>query len=348
MVKTKFVAYPILFTPIFKEKVWGGRNLETLFDKNLPKGKLIGESWEVSDRPGDSCKIRNGVYRGKDIHFLFENHKKELLDNTKFSRFPLLIKFIDSQDDLSVQVHPDDEYANKNESGEWGKTECWYVIDAKKNARIVYGLKEVKNKSELKKIVKEGKLRNHLNYVNVRKGDFIFMPAGTVHALLKGVVVAEIQQSSDLTYRLYDWDRKITDGLRPLHINQAIDVTNLKRKLPKIINTKSKIYREQFETVSYKLVDCKYFTVEKLFLKDELIFKGNSKFQIYTIISGEGKILYDCVASVHLNDELAKQDRKANQKTVFVKKGYNVIIPASLKNFRIVPQPKIEMLFTTF
>jgi mannose-6-phosphate isomerase len=339
MVKTKFVAYPILLTPIFKEKVWGGRNLETLFDKNLPKGKLIGESWEVSDRPGDSCKIRNGVYRGKDIHFLFKNYNKELLSNTKFDRFPLLIKFIDSQADLSVQVHPDDAYANKNEKGEWGKTECWYVIDAKKNARIVYGLKEVKNKSELKKIVQEGKLRNHLNYVSVRKGDFISMPAGTVHALLKDVVVAEIQQSSDLTYRLYDWDRKIIDGSRPLHINQAIDVTNLKRKLPKTVNSKSED--------CIKLIDCKYFTVEKLFLKDELIFKGNSKFQIYTIISGEGKILYDCVASVHLNDELAKQDRKANQKTVFVKKGYNVIIPASLKNFRIVPQPKIEMLFTT-
>jgi len=340
MVKTKFVAYPILFTPIFKEKVWGGRNLETLFDKNLPKGKLIGESWEVSDRPGDSCKIRNGVYRGKDIHFLFENHKKELLDNTKFSRFPLLIKFIDSQDDLSVQVHPNDEYTNKNEKGEWGKTECWYVIDSKKNARIVYGLKEVKNKSELKKIVKEGKLRNHLNYVNVRKGDFISMPAGTVHALLNGVVVAEIQQSSDLTYRLYDWDRKITDGSRPLHINQAIDVTNLKRKLPKTVNSKSEDY--------IKLIDCKYFTVEKLFLKDELIFKGNSKFQIYTIISGEGKILYDSIVSVDLKSELVKQEERSLQKAVYVKKGDNAIIPASLKNFRIVPQPKIEMLFTTF
>lgn len=165
------------------------------------------------------------------------------------------------------------------------------------------------------------------------------MPAGTVHALLKGVVIAEIQQSSDLTYRLYDWDRKNIDGSRPLHINQAIDVTNLKRELPRIVNTKSDDY--------IKLINCKYFTVEKLFLKDELIFKGNNKFQVYTIVSGEGEILYDCVAFVDLNSELAKKDEKSFQKTVFVKKGDNVIIPVSLKNFRIVPEPKIEMLLTT-
>ncbi len=339
MSKAKFNPYPILLNPIYKEKVWGGRKLEFLMNKKLPKGKLIGESWEVSDRPGDICKIRNGLYKGKDLHFLFANYKKELLGDTKYKKFPLLIKFIDSEDDLSVQVHPDDNYALKNEKGDSGKTECWYVIDAKKGARIIYGLKNIKNKKKLRKIIRENRLKRYLNYENVTKGDFIYNPAGTVHAILKGIVIAEIQQSSDLTYRLYDWDRNNEDNSRLLHIEKSIDVINLRRKLPKIINVKSEDY--------IRLAKCKYFTVDKLILKDKLIFKSNNRFQIYTIISGEGKIRYSKSSisrSVFDSDNLMR--KKGDIGEVVIKKGDNVIIPASLKHFEISPIKKLEMLIT--
>jgi len=338
MTKSNFVAYPILLKPIFKEKVWGGRNLEILLHKNLPKEKRIGESWEVSDRPGDSCKIKNGTYKGKDLRFLFKYYKKELLGDIKFGRFPLLIKFIDSQDDLSVQVHPDETYAYKNENGEWGKTECWYVVEAKKDAKIIYGLKGIKNKNEFKKIIQENKLRRHLNYVPVRKGDFIFMPAGTVHALLKGIVVAEIQQSSDVTYRLYDWDRKNTDSSRPLHIKYAIDATNLKRKNPKIMNAKSK--------KSMKLIECKYFTVKKLFLNTEFILNKNTRFQIYTILSGCAKIQYQNSCGDGSRTAPTKSSSESI-KNVIIKKGDNILIPVVLQKFRIIPNHNVEMLITT-
>lgn len=218
--------YPLHFKPEFKERVWGGRALER-FGFDVPQG-AIGEGWMIADHPNGVSHVTNGALAGKgldEIRGLFGDTwfgSKGVISSN--GRFPLLIKLLDCNDDLSVQVHPNDHY-ERLPAGELGKTEMWYVLDAKPGAKIIYGLEQGVDRASLAKAIEEGRIMDCLQEVNVQAGDTFYIPAGTVHALCAGVLVAEIQQNSDTTYRLYDYNRPGLDGKpRELHIEDSLDV----------------------------------------------------------------------------------------------------------------------------
>jgi Phosphomannose isomerase len=218
--------YPLKFAPEFKERVWGGRALER-FGLTPPEG-AIGEGWMIADHPNGTTRVVNGPLAGKGLDEIRETFGREWFGTRGFSerngRFPLLVKLLDCNDDLSVQVHPTDEFEGLPE-GELGKTEMWYVLDAKPGAKIIYGLKEGVGRAELEAAIAEGRIMECLQEVPVEAGDAFYIPAGTVHALCAGVVAAEIQQNSDTTYRLYDYNRPGLDGkLRELHIEDSLNV----------------------------------------------------------------------------------------------------------------------------
>jgi mannose-6-phosphate isomerase len=215
--------YPLTFRPIFKERVWGGRELERLYHKPLPPGVPIGESWEISDRPGDASVITNGTLAGKDLRWLMENHAADLLGKAKppSGRFPLLIKILDAQDKLSLQVHPPPVKAA--ELGGEPKTELWYVAEAAPGAELYVGLKRGVTRAKFEQRIKAGTVAECFHRVSVRPGDAMFLPSGRVHALGAGLVIFEIQQNSDTTYRVFDWNRLGLDGKpRELHIPQSL------------------------------------------------------------------------------------------------------------------------------
>ncbi|MFB6364348.1 type I phosphomannose isomerase catalytic subunit [Paenibacillus elgii] len=218
--------YPLQCKPEFKERVWGGRALEQ-FGLELPEGK-IGEGWMIGDHPNGTTTVANGELAGMGLDQIREQYGSEFFGSKGFSekngRFPLLIKLLDCQDDLSVQVHPNDHY-ERLPQGELGKTEMWYILDAKPDAKIIYGLKDGVTREQLAEAIEQNRILDCLNEVTAEAGDSFYIPAGTVHALGAGVLVAEIQQNSDSTYRLYDYDRLGLDGKpRELHIEDSLNV----------------------------------------------------------------------------------------------------------------------------
>ncbi len=214
--------YPLVFRPSFKERIWGGTKLKKILNCTRWEGN-IGEAWVASDHPNGKSVIANGKFTGKTLSDLLQICP-EWFSGSYVSNFPLLVKLLDSNDELSVQVHPDDEYAIRNEDGESGKTECWYIIESEPGAEIVFGHK-AKNKKEFIKLSNEDKWNELLVRVPVKPGDFFFIPSGTVHALGKGIVLLEVQQNSDITYRIYDYNRVGLDGKkRDLHFGHALNV----------------------------------------------------------------------------------------------------------------------------
>lgn len=217
--------YPLTFEPIFQERIWGGRRLEELFGKALPAGVPIGESWELSDLPHGQSVVANGPLAGRTLHTLMEQFGSEITGNHDFiGPFPLLIKFLDAEDVLSVQVHPDAEACRKMGKGE-PKTECWYIIAAAPGAAIYNGLKRGVTREAFEQAVRSGTCANLLNRVPVEVGQCHFLPSGMCHAVGEGLVIAEIQQPSDTTYRVFDWNRTDANtGLpRQLHIEDALE-----------------------------------------------------------------------------------------------------------------------------
>ena len=215
--------YPLTFHPIFKERVWGGRNLARLYHKPLPPDVPVGESWEISDRPGDASVVAEGPLAGKDLHWLMENHRPELLGATPpaHGRFPLLIKILDAQEILSLQVHPPADKAAA--LGGEPKTEMWYIADAAPDAMLYAGLKRGATRAEFERRLQAGTVAECIHRIKVQRGDAIFLPSGRVHALGAGLVLFEIQQNSDTTYRVFDWNRVGLDGKpRALHIQQSL------------------------------------------------------------------------------------------------------------------------------
>jgi len=215
--------YPFVFKPIFKERVWGGRAIERLYGIKLPADVPIGESWEISDRPGDASVIANGPLAGKDLRWLMEHHERELLGNAKSAngRFPLLIKILDAQEKLSLQVHPPAHKAAELK-GE-PKTEAWYIADAAPGAELYVGLKQGVKRAEFEAKIKTGAVAECFHRVPVKAGDTMFLPSGRVHAIGAGLVIFEIQQNSDTTYRVFDWNRVGLDGKpRDLHVEQSL------------------------------------------------------------------------------------------------------------------------------
>lgn len=212
----------IELVPVFKEKIWGGRKLETEFGYEIPAGP-VGECWAISAHPAGDDEIASGEYAGKTLSWLWGEHR-ELFGNCDGDRFPLLVKIIDAKDDLSIQVHPDNDYAAEHEDGSLGKKECWYVLSAEPGQTIVVG-QRAHSREEFAQMVEEGRWSELLNEIPIKAGDFFQIDPGTVHAIKGGTVILESQQSSDVTYRVYDYDRKQDDGtLRPLHMQQALDV----------------------------------------------------------------------------------------------------------------------------
>lgn len=215
--------YPLTFHPLFKERVWGGRRLEQLYHKPLPPGVAIGESWEISDRPGEQSIIANGPLAGQDLHWVMENHAAELLGAAPapHGRFPLLVKILDAQEALSLQVHP--PAAKAATSGGEPKTEMWYVAEAQPGAQLYIGLKRGVTRAEFEQRLQIGSVAECFHRIGVRPGDAMFLPSGRVHALGAGLVIFEIQQNSDTTYRVFDWNRVGRDGQpREVHVTQSL------------------------------------------------------------------------------------------------------------------------------
>ncbi len=315
--------YPLKFHEIFKEKIWGGRRLESYFGKSIPKNKLIGESWEITDHGKDISIVKNGMLKGENLRKLIKNFKKEIIGKdvklSRGGRFPLLFKYIDASQKLSIQVHPDDEYAYLNERDEPGKTEAWYVIWAKPGAQLVCGLKENANRNILKEAIKSKKIENYLNCITINKGDLIFLPPCTVHTIMGDVILAEIQQNSDVTYRIYDWGRIDKYGkLRELHIDKALDVIDFSfirnyKIEPLSINIDGNI-------INYFIV-CEKFAVELCEITNvyELNCDG-SKFYTLSVLKGNGEIFY----------EEESESKSGSINKVNIKKGETVLLPASL------------------
>lgn len=219
--------YPLKFEPILKDKIWGGEKLGSVLDKPIGNSKNCGESWEISGVEGNISVVSEGELKGKNLVELINEFRGELIGNKVYdqfgNKFPLLIKFIDANDDLSIQVHPDDELGMKRHNS-FGKTEMWYVVDAEDGATLISGFNKPTSKEEYLKVFESGNLTDILNREDVENDDVFFLPAGRVHTIGKGLLIAEIQQTSDITYRIYDFDRVDSDGNgRELHVEQAVD-----------------------------------------------------------------------------------------------------------------------------
>lgn len=234
--------YPLVFKPIFKERIWGGQEMASLFGKSLPNGVPIGESWEISDRPGDASVIANGPLAGKDLRWLMENHEVELLGSVSAvgGRFPLLVKILDARQVLSVQVHPPARVAER--MGGEPKTELWYVVKSEDNARLFAGLRRGATRSQMIRKAGEGAIEDCLHSFPVQTGDALFLPSGRLHALGAGLVIFEIQQNSDTTYRVYDWNRVDAEGRpRELHLEKALDCIDFEDVEPRCVESRQEI-----------------------------------------------------------------------------------------------------------
>jgi len=302
--------YPLVFEPILQDRIWGGTKLATDLGKsNLPTD-TTGESWELSDVNSNVSVVANGEYKGQNLTDLLEKYPAEVLGykvHEKFGKdFPLLFKFLDARDDLSIQVHPNDELA-KIRHNSFGKTEMWYVMQADEGARIIVGFKHKSSPEEYLQNLESKSLISILNEVPVKKGDVFFLETGTIHAIGAGIVIAEIQQTSDITYRIYDWDRVDAQGKsRELHVEQALDAMNYN-------TTDTQKHYTTVENKSNVVVDCPYFTTSYLPLKGAAaISKEGSSFTVYICTEGEFTI-------------------EANDEKYSFKKGDTVLIPASLK-----------------
>ena len=277
---------PLFMKPVFQEKIWGGSRLNSVFGFELPSDK-IGEDWAISAHPHGKSVIENGPFKGQTLDQLWQDHQ-ELFGHQSEEVFPLLVKILDAEDDLSVQVHPDDEYG-KHHAGELGKTECWYIIDAAPGAEIIYG-HHAQTKEELAEMIQEGRWDNLLKHVPVRKGDFFFVPSGTMHAIGKGIMILETQQSSDTTYRVYDYDRKDAQGkTRELHIQQSIDVTNVPDHAPELAI--KEIRKGNSAITTY--LQTKFFNVYEWLVKGECSFKAFAPYTLMTVIEGFGYLVVD-------------------------------------------------------
>ncbi len=276
--------YPLTFAPILKERIWGGTKLKTYLNKSIAS-ETTGESWEISTVPGDVSVVNNGALQGKNINQIIELYPEEILGKSVIHRFgiqfPLLFKFIDAKEDLSIQLHPNDELAKKRHNS-FGKTEMWYVMQADEKARLVVGFKNNSNPQEYLEKLAHKEIVSLLAEYPVQKGDVFFLETGTIHAIGAGVVVAEIQQTSDITYRIYDWDRvDATGNGRELHTELALEAINYN-------TTHSKIEYLEAPNQSSPVVNCTYFTTHIIALQDSFLWKkSKDAFTVFMCTNGQ-------------------------------------------------------------
>ncbi len=275
----------ILFLePVFKQMIWGGRQLADQFGYEIP-GDRTGECWAVSAHPNGDCVVREGAYQGKTLSQLWRE-EPGLFGNSDLDRFPLLVKIIDAKDDLSIQVHPDDAYAGENENGSLGKTECWYILDCPEKASLVVG-HNAGSRQELQEMIEQERWGELIREIPVKKGDFIQINPGTVHAIKGGLMILETQQNSDITYRVYDYGR-LTDGKpRQLHVKQSIDVITV--PAPSAADSVKSALALPENTMN-ELISCDYYTVWKLDVAGVMSFEQTHPFLIMSVIEGEGSV----------------------------------------------------------
>ena len=291
--------YPIKFRPQLKENIWGGKRLldikKGLYARSVDKSKVYGESWDISGVKGSISKVANGFLKGNNLQEIIEVYMGELVGDAIFEQFgldfPLLIKNLDCNDTLSVQVHPNDELAEERHNS-FGKTEMWYIADAEEGAVIYLGFKN-KNitREEYIKAVAEGTVADILQAVPVKKGDVFFIPAGTVHALAKGLNVIEIQQTSDITYRIFDWNRVDSEGKsRELHTALAVDAIDFESGVEECRRTYTSTVNKEVN-----IVDCEFFKTDMLTIDGmaELDYCKRDSFTIYMCIDGDVKVSLD-------------------------------------------------------
>lgn len=276
---------PILFlNPVFKEMIWGGNQLAEKFGYEIPSDRT-GECWAVSAHPNGDCTVREGEYAGRKLSELFKE-EPELFGNLPLDRFPLLIKIIDAKADLSIQVHPDDAYAKVHENGSLGKTECWYILDCPEDATLVVG-HNAGSREELKEMIDQKRWSELIREVPVKKGDFIQINPGTVHAIKGGLMILETQQNSDITYRVYDYDRLSNGKPRELHVQQSIDVITV--PAPSAEDSVSHAADLPANTMN-ELIACDYYKVYKLTVTEPVSFEQEHPFLIMSVIEGEGLV----------------------------------------------------------
>jgi len=317
--------YPIRFRPVLKETMWGGNALKERFRKKAAAGALIGESWEITGMTDDSSMVANGYLKGNTLEEIAEVYMDELLGESVYDRygteFPLLIKIIDANDRLSIQVHPDDRLAEERHHA-WGKTEMWYVIDAKPGAVIYTGFRKKITREEYLERLAAKTLEEIINVTPVRAGDAFFIPAGMVHAIGAGVLLAEIQQTSDVTYRIYDWDRTDASGKpREMHTALALDAINFN------LDTNNLIRKEPELNRTVLLAESPYFRTG-LIRFDSPIIKDYSLTDSF--------VIYLCTESMVVAECFGHREE--------IRAGETVLIPASADNVVIIPQGTATLL----
>ncbi|MEA3447017.1 MAG: type I phosphomannose isomerase catalytic subunit [Bacteroidota bacterium] len=318
--------YPMKFQPIYKTKIWGGDKLKnTLNKKEAPD--MAGESWEISAVKENVSILNNGFLRGNSLQELVEIYMGDIVGPKVYEKygneFPLLVKFIDANDNLSVQVHPDDETAQKRHNA-YGKTEMWYILQAEPGAQLVSGFKRPVSKEEFIARMNDGNIQEILNFVDVQAGDVYFIPAGRIHATGAGILFAEIQQTSDITYRVYDWDRVDSNGKsRELHIELARDVIDY--------SPVKKARTDYTENPDFpaRIVSCPYFTSNFLHLTKPLTksYANCESFVIILCMEGKGKLTWD-------------------KGSLTIMKGETVLIPHELMEIMFIPEPETKILET--
>jgi mannose-6-phosphate isomerase len=319
--------YPLKFTPIYKERIWGGTKLQTQFGKDLGGKENIGESWELSAVEENVSVVSNGFLEGNDLQEMIEIYMGDLVGEKVFEKFgmefPLLIKLIDANDDLSIQVHPNDEVARERHNA-FGKTEMWVALDDSEHPKLISGFNQDTDKETFLKKLNDNTLPELFNYEQVKKGDVFFVPAGRVHAICSGNLIAEIQQTSDITYRIYDYDRKDNEGNgRELHLEESLDVIDYSKvKAPKVVC-------ENTDNMPVELVSCDYFTTNRLVITKPI---GRDYYAL------DSFVIYICTEG---SCEVGEPD---GIKEV-MKKGDTLLIPAALNSIELKPfAEKVELL----
>jgi len=316
--------HPLKFEPIYKERIWGGDKLRTQLNKNV-SGETIGESWELSDVKGEPSVVAEGALKGKTLQELSETYQDKLLGKKVYeafgTKFPLLIKYIDAKSDLSIQVHPNDALA-KARHNSFGKTEMWYVMQADPGAKLMVGFNQEVTKEQYQKHLENNTLTEILNFEAVQKGDVYFLPTGRIHAIGGGIVLAEIQQTSDITYRIYDWNRVDAQGnSRELHTALAVDAIDYT-----LHDNYKTNYQEQQNDVT-NLVDCPYFTTNLIPFTGEMELHHDDKdsFVIYMCVKGNVTFETDTYREV-------------------LKFGETLLLPATLKDIKVSTDEASELL----
>lgn len=314
--------YPLRFEPILRRYIWGGRRLGESLGKNIGPEGDFAESWEIVDREADQSVVSVGPLKGKTLREIIKSHGEELLgrDADSTHSFPLLFKFLDCNRDLSIQVHPDDAAAARLDPPDLGKTEAWVILDAQPGSRLFAGLKRGFDRAAVEREISRGTLPLCLNQITPNVGDCIFMPAGAVHALGAGMLVAEIQQASDTTYRLFDWNRVGTDGKpRPLHIEQSLAAIDfslgpLAPQVPVRVDSETE-----------RLVECDKFTLDRMTISATKTLATNQRFQILIVIEGSVSVEGDAT-----DEPLSR--------------GQTILIPASAGATKLTPHEKSILL----